>query len=136
MSNHRIRSFKWLAPAAMVGAVGLAACGSDGSPETVDLSSRNPAAQAHEAERYVELQKDGESHACKWISVGAPPTPDAVAVLETCAGEWTGNMEWVQPRSSHSKGEGSSNLRVAYSWVDHPLGCVPRHMRSVTRDVE
>jgi hypothetical protein len=99
MAAHRIVSLRWLAPMVMVGALGLAACGGDDSRDTVEVGSRNRAAQAHEAERYVELQMDRGSRACKWISVGAPPTPESVAVLEHCDGEWTGSTKWVQPRS-------------------------------------
>jgi hypothetical protein len=81
--------------AVMVGACGLAACGGDDPPDTVEVSSGNRAAPLSEADRYVDLQKDHGSRACKWISVGAPPTPDLVAVLENCDGEWTGNVEWL-----------------------------------------
>jgi hypothetical protein len=101
MATHRIKSLRWLATmVVVVGAFGLAACGGDDSRDTVEVSSGNSAAKAHEAERYVELQKDRGSRVCKWISVGAPPTPESVAVLEHCDGEWTGSTKWVQPQSS------------------------------------
>jgi hypothetical protein len=86
--------------AVAVGALGLAAGRGDHSPDSVEVISGNRAAQLTEAERYVDLQKDRRSRTCKWISVGAPPTPDSVLVLENCDGQWTGNMEWVQPRSA------------------------------------
>jgi hypothetical protein len=58
MSNSRIRSLRWLAPAVVVGAVGLAACGGEGasdSTRTVDAGTTgNRAALAHEAEVYVD----------------------------------------------------------------------------------
>jgi hypothetical protein len=109
MSNYRIKSLKWLAPVAIVGALGVAACGGDDQPDTVEVSSGNRAAQLADAERYVDLQKDRGSRACMWTSeinntpvfppsdLGAPPTPDSVLVFEKCDGEWTGNMEWLQP---------------------------------------
>jgi hypothetical protein len=103
MSNHTIMSLRWLAPMALVGALGLAACGGDGPPDVGEIGASNRAAQAHQGERYVELQKDRGSRVCKWISVGAPPRPESVAVLEHCDGEWTGSTEWVQPRSSGSR---------------------------------
>jgi hypothetical protein len=104
MATHRIKSLGWLAPiAVVVGAFGLAACGDDDPPDTVEISSGNRAAQLTEADRYVGLQKDRGSRACKWISVHAPPTPDSVLVLENCDGEWTGNTEWLQPRSVGAK---------------------------------
>jgi hypothetical protein len=104
MATHRIKSLGWLAPiAVVVGAFGLAACGDDDPPDTVEISSGNRAAQLTEADRYVDLQKDRGSRACKWISVHAPPTPDSVLVLETCDGEWTGNTKWLQPRSVGAK---------------------------------
>lgn len=98
MATHRIKSLRWLAPMAMVvGAFGLAACGGDDPPDAVEVGSGNRAAQLTEAERYVDLQRDRGSRECKWISVHAPPTPDSVVVLESCDGEWTGNVEWLQP---------------------------------------
>jgi hypothetical protein len=101
MATHRTKSVRWLAPmTVVVGAFGLAACGGDDPPDTVEVSSGNRAAQLTEADRYADLQKDRRSRACKWISVGAPPTPHYVLVLESCDGEWTGNVEWVQPRSA------------------------------------
>jgi hypothetical protein len=104
MATHRIKSLGWLAPiAVVVGAFGLAACGGDDPPNTVEISLGNRAAQLTEADRYVDLQKDRGSGACKWISVHAPPTPDSVLVLENCDGEWTGNTEWLQPRSVGAK---------------------------------
>jgi hypothetical protein len=105
MPTHRIKSLKWLAPVAIVGTLGLAACGGDDPADAVEVSSGNRAAQLTDAQRYVDLQKDRGSHACTWISVHAPPTPDSVLVLEICDGEWTGNTEWLQPQSG--RGEGS-----------------------------
>lgn len=58
MSNYRIKSLKWLAPVAMVGALGVAACGRDSGPDTVEANSGNRAAQAAQAERYVEVLQD------------------------------------------------------------------------------
>jgi hypothetical protein len=100
MAVHWIMSLRWLAPMAMVGALGLTACVGDDPPDTVEVSAGNRAAKAHEAERSREFQKERGSPACKWISVGAPPTPDYVAVLENCDTEWTGNMQWLQTRAA------------------------------------
>jgi hypothetical protein len=96
MVAHRFMSLRWLAPTAMVAALGLTACGGDDPPDTVKVSVGNRAGQLTEAERYVDLQKDRGSRTCRWISVGAPPTPDVVAVLENCDGRWTGHMKWLQ----------------------------------------
>jgi hypothetical protein len=96
MSTQRIKSLRWLALMATVGALGLTACGGDDPRDTVEVSAGDRATPLNEAERYVDLQKDGGAHACRWISVGAPPTPDFVAVLENCDGDWTGNVEWLQ----------------------------------------
>jgi hypothetical protein len=68
MSNYRIKPLKWLAPEAIVGALGVAACGGDDQPDTVEVSSGNRAAQLADAERYVDLQKDRGSRACMWTS--------------------------------------------------------------------
>ena len=104
MATHRIKSLRRLAPmAVVVGAFGLAACGGDDPGDMVEVSPANRPAQLTEAERYVDLQKARGSHACKWISVHAPPTPDSVLVLEGCDGEWTGNTEWLQPRSAGAR---------------------------------
>jgi hypothetical protein len=101
MPTHRIRSLRWLGPmAAVAGAFGLAACGGDYSADTVEVSEGNRAAQLTEADRYVDLQKDRGSRACRWISVHAPPTPESVLVVENCNGEWTGHTAWLQPRSA------------------------------------
>ena len=104
MASHTIKSLRWLAPmAVVVGAFGAAARGGEAPPSTVEVSSGNRAAHLAEADRYVDLPKDRGSRACKWISVGAPPTPDAIAVLENCDGQWTGNIEWVPSRSAGAK---------------------------------
>jgi hypothetical protein len=96
MATCRNRSLRWLAPIAVVaGAFGLAACGGDGPPDTVEVSSGNRPAELTEADRSVDLQKHRGSRACKWISVHAPPTPDAILVLENCDGEWTGRTDWL-----------------------------------------
>jgi hypothetical protein len=101
MATHRIKSLRLLAPTAVVvGAFSLAACSGSDPRDTVEVSSGNRAAHLTKAERYAELQQDRGSRACKWNSVGAPPTPESILVLENCDGEWTGNMEWVQPRSA------------------------------------
>ena len=101
MATSRNWSWRWLAPmAVVVGAFGLAACGGDVLPDTVDVSSGNRAAKLSEADRYVDLQKDRGSRACKWISVHAPPTPGTVLVLENCDGEWTGRTDWLQAQSA------------------------------------
>ena len=101
MATHAIKSSRWLAPmaVAVVGTFGVAAVGG-GDPDPVEVNSGNRTVQLAEADRNVDQQKDRGSRACKWISVGAPPTPDAVAVLENCDGEWTGNVEWVPSRSA------------------------------------
>lgn len=98
MATHRIKSLRWAAPA-VAGALVLTACAGGDSPDTLEVSSGNDAAQLTAAERYADLQKDRGSPACEWISVHAPPTPDSVLVLERCDGEWTGNTDWLQPRS-------------------------------------
>jgi hypothetical protein len=101
MATHTIKSSRWLAPMALVvvGTFGVAALGGE-DPDTVEVNSGNRTVRLAEADRHVDRQKDRGSRACKWISVGAPPTPDAVAVLENCDGEWTGNVEWVPSRSA------------------------------------
>ena len=101
MATHTIKSSRWLAPMALVvvGTFGVAALGGEDS-DTVEVNPGNRTVQLAEADRHVDQQKDRGSRACKWISVGAPPTPDAVAVLENCDGEWTGNVEWVPSRSA------------------------------------
>jgi hypothetical protein len=96
MTTQRIKSWRWLAPMVMVGALALTACAGDDPRDTAEVSAGYRAAQLTEAEQYVDLQKDRGSRVCRWISVGAPPTPDSVAVLENCDGEWTGNVEWLQ----------------------------------------
>jgi hypothetical protein len=80
MSNFKIRSLRWLAPVALVGALGLAACGDEdatvsaapasagvvsGSDRhlenlSADIAERmaERAAGRAEAERYVQLQQD------------------------------------------------------------------------------
>jgi hypothetical protein len=104
MATHRIKSLRWLATmVVVVRAFGLVAFGGDDPADTVEVSSANRAALLTEAERYVDLQKDRGSRACRWISVHAPPTPDSVLVLEHCDGDWTGNTKWVQPRSSGAR---------------------------------
>jgi hypothetical protein len=100
MATPRIKSLRGLAPMVVVGAFGLAAWAGDDPADTVEVSSANRVAQITEGERYVDLQKDRGSRACKWISVHAPPTPDSVMVLENCDGDWTGNTDWLQPRSA------------------------------------
>jgi glycine/serine hydroxymethyltransferase len=104
MATRRIKSSRRFAPvAAAVGVLGLAAWGGDDPPDAVEVSSRNRAAQFTEAERHADLQMGSGSRACEWMSVAAPPTPDAVVVLENCDGEWTGNMEWVKPRAAGAR---------------------------------
>ena len=56
MSNYRTKSLKWLAPVALVGVVGLAACG-DKAEQLVNRELAYRAAAAHQAEQYVEQQK-------------------------------------------------------------------------------
>jgi hypothetical protein len=101
MATHRIKSsLRWLAPlAAVAGAFGLTACSGDDPSGTVAVGSGNDASWFTAVERYVDLHKDRGSTACQWISVHAPPTPHSVLVLENCDGVWTGNTEWLQPRS-------------------------------------
>jgi hypothetical protein len=105
MATHTIKSSRWLAPMAVVvvGTLGVVARGGEDPPDTVEVNAGNRSALLAVADRYVDQQKDRGSRACKWISVGAPPTPDAVAVLENCDGEWTGNVEWVPSRSAGAK---------------------------------
>jgi hypothetical protein len=57
MATHRIESVKWLAPMAVLGALGLAACSGGDPSDTVETSSGNRAALLAEAERYVDQQK-------------------------------------------------------------------------------
>jgi hypothetical protein len=100
MATHTIKSSRWLAlMAVVVGTFGMAVLGGE-DPDTVEVNSGNRTVQLAEADRHVDQQKDRGSRACKWISVGAPPTPDAVAVLENCEGKWTGNVEWWVPSRS------------------------------------
>jgi hypothetical protein len=47
MSNHTIMSLRWLAPMALVGALGLGACGGDDPPDVGEIGTSNRAAQAH-----------------------------------------------------------------------------------------
>jgi hypothetical protein len=104
VTTHMIKSLRWLAPTAVaVGAFGVAACGGGDAPDAVEVNADNRAAQLAAADRYVGQQKDRGSHSCKWIAVGAPPTPDAVAAVENCDGQWTGNVEWVPSRSAGVK---------------------------------
>jgi phage gp16-like protein len=81
MSNYRIKSLKWLGPVALVGVIGLAACGDQDPSESTrtdaasasvgsdrhlnnraeELATRElayRAALARQGERYVEQQKD------------------------------------------------------------------------------
>ena len=96
MATSRNWSSRWLAPmAVVVGAFGLAACGGDVPPDTVGVSSGNRAADVSEADRYVDLQKDRGSRACKWISVHAPPTSDT--------GEWTARTDRLEVQSGGAK---------------------------------
>lgn len=104
MATSRNWSSRWLAPmAVVVGAFGLAACGGDVPPDTVGVSSGNRAADVSEADRYVDLQKDRGSRACKWISVHAPPTSDTILVLENCDGEWTGRTDRLEVQSGGAR---------------------------------
>jgi hypothetical protein len=57
MATHRIKSLRWLAPMAVAGALGLAACGGGDPSDTVEVRSGNRAALLAEAERYVDQQK-------------------------------------------------------------------------------
>jgi hypothetical protein len=98
MATHRIKSWRWAAPA-VAGALGLAACAGGDPPDTLEVSSGKAVAPLTAAEQYVDVQKNRGTPACEWLSVHAPPTPDSVLVLERCDGEWTGNARWVQPRS-------------------------------------
>jgi hypothetical protein len=52
MANHKSRSLRWLAPVALVGAVGLAACGDDDTTE----STRTVGAAAIGSDRHLENQ--------------------------------------------------------------------------------
>ncbi|HEX6568195.1 MAG TPA: hypothetical protein VF015_03490 [Acidimicrobiales bacterium] len=56
MSSYTMKSVRWLAPLALVGVVGLAACGDETASEAA-VGSGNRAALAAEAERYVDLQQ-------------------------------------------------------------------------------
>jgi hypothetical protein len=104
MATQTIKSLRWLAPmAVVVGTFGVAARGGEEPLDTIEVNSGNRTAQLAEADLHEDRQKDRGSRACKWISVGAPPTPDAVAVLERCDGEWTGSVEWVPSRSAGAR---------------------------------
>jgi lipoprotein NlpI len=65
MANSRIRSLRWLAPVAVVGAVGLAACGDESasdSTRTVGAATTdNRAALDHEASVYVDMLEERAS---------------------------------------------------------------------------
>jgi hypothetical protein len=61
-------------------------------------------------------RSDTRAPACTWSSevdgpvfpehnVGAAPTPESVLVFETCSGEWTGDLAWLNP----GEGQGTTN---------------------------
>jgi hypothetical protein len=54
MATPRMKSLRWLAQLAVVGALGLAACGCGNASDTVEVSSSNRAAHGGKAERHVE----------------------------------------------------------------------------------
>jgi hypothetical protein len=66
MSYFRTRALRWAAPVALVGVIGLTACGDDADSTKAETVAERPgssaasirASQAAEAERYVELQQD------------------------------------------------------------------------------
>jgi hypothetical protein len=64
MSYFRTRALRWAAPVALVGVMGLAACGDDAevkaaaAAEPVSNAASFQASLAAEADRYVELQQD------------------------------------------------------------------------------
>ena len=66
MSYFRTRALRWAAPVALVGVIGLTACGDDANSVKAETVAERPgssaasfrASQAAEAERYVELQQD------------------------------------------------------------------------------
>ncbi|HLM28609.1 MAG TPA: hypothetical protein VK360_01705 [Acidimicrobiales bacterium] len=54
MSNFKIKSLRWLAPVALVGAVGLAACGDEDATVSAKPASADAAAVAVGSDRHLE----------------------------------------------------------------------------------
>jgi hypothetical protein len=57
MTNSSKRALRWVAPVALVGAMGLAACGDGGSDETVRTASRSEVALGSD-EHLVNLSEE------------------------------------------------------------------------------
>jgi hypothetical protein len=80
IASTRIESSKRFAAAAMIGALSLAACGSDTAPDTFEARPDNRAALAAEAGRYVDLQQTRAAEAS--AAAGTRPANQAALAAE------------------------------------------------------
>lgn len=99
MSNHRMRSLRLLAPVALVGALGLAACGDQDASEAASGAAAAPSyrdASAAEQARYVDLQRD------RAAAARASSSPEA-AYREALAAEEARYVDFQRDRAAAAR---------------------------------